>query len=324
MSVMELIALLLCVALSFCFSGIETGLLSLNKIRLRHHARRHDPRALMLQGFLERPDRFLATVLVGNTLVNAIATVIAAGAAVRHWPGLGLPLTIAVMTFVLLVVGELMPKSLFRIHPFRSSMMLAMPLRWCAVVMKPLTVTFGALAGALMRLAGEARDRKELFVTREELLLLAREGELGQKLSAEERTMIAGVFEMCATPVRDVMLPMAQVLAVTPQTSAAEVLRQVRERDVARLPVLDAAGQLLGVADVYDILCSDADTTAKTAADFSRPAPIVDAAEPLDRALARLRALGAPMAVVVDAKKHPLGVVTLSDLVEKIVGEIVL
>lgn len=324
MSLMELIALLLCVGLSFCFSGIETGLLSLNKIRLRHHAQRHDPRALVLQEFLERPDRFLATVLVGNTLVNAIATVIAAGAAVRHWPRLGLPLTIAVMTFVLLVVGELMPKSLFRLHPFRSSMMLAMPLRWCALVMKPLVVTFGALASALMRLAGEARERQELFVTREELMLLAREGELGQKLSTEERTMIAGVFEMCATPVRDVMLPMAQVLAVTPQTSAAEILRQVRDRDVARLPVLDAAGQLLGVVDVYEIIRDDADPAAKTAAEFCRPAATVDAAEPLDRALARLRGLRVPMAVVLDAKKRPLGVVTLTDLVEKIVGEIVL
>ncbi len=324
MSLAELIALLLCVAISFCFSGVETGLLLLNKIRLRHHARRRDPRALVLQGFLERPDRFLATVLVGNTLVNAIATVIAAGAAMRHWPRLGLPVAIAAMTFVLLVVGELMPKSLFRVHPFRSSMILAMPLRWCAVVMKPLTVTFGALASALMRLAGEARQRKELFVTREELLLLAREGELGQKLSAEERTMIAGVFEMCVTPVRDVMSPMAQVLAVTPQTSAAEILRQARDHEVVWLPMLDAAGQLLGGVDVYDILRGETGAAMKTAADFSRPAPTVDAAEALDRALARLRGLGAPMAVVLDAKKHPLGVVTLAGLAEKIVGEIAL
>ena len=134
--------------------------------------------------------------------------------------------------------------------------------------------------------------------------------------------MIAGAFEMCVTPVRDVMVPMAQVLAVTPQTSAAEILRQARERNVSRLPALDAAGNLLGLVNVYDILFSDPGPAARTAADFCKPTTMVDAAEPLDRVLARLRGVGAPMAVVVDAKKRPLGVVTLSDLVEKIVGEI--
>jgi CBS domain containing-hemolysin-like protein len=153
-------------------------------------------------------------------------------------------------------------------------------------------------------------------------MLLAREGELGRKLPAEERAMIAGVFEMCVTPVRDVMVPMAQVLAVMPQTSAAEVLRQARERNVSRLPVLDAAGNLLGLAGIHDILFSNGAADTKTAGDFCKPALTVDAAEPLDRALARLRAAGAPMAVIVDARKRPLGVVTLSDLVEKIVGEI--
>ena len=188
--------------------------------------------------------------------------------------------------------------------------------------MTPLRVAFEALASAFMRLAGEERARRELFVTREELILIAREGELASKQSDEERKMIAGVFEMCATAVRNVMVPMAQVLAVTPQTSAAEVLRQARERDVARLPVLDASGKLAGIVSVYEILADAAASATKTAADYCRPAPTVDGTELLDRVLARLRGEGAPMAVVVDVKNRPLGVVTVSDLVEKIVGEI--
>ena len=322
MTGLEIAVLVLCVAISFFFSGIETGLLSLNRIRLQHHVRRRDPRAVVLQNYLNRPDRFFATVLVGNNLMNVTATVLATSVALRHWPEHGVACAIAVMTFLLLVVGEMTPKSLFRLYPFRLSMALALPLQWCALAMRPLTAAFGVMASLFLRLAGGERQRKELFVTREELVLLAREGELGRKLAAEERTMISGVFEMCVTPARDVMLPMAQVLAVTPQTSGVEILRQARERGVSRMPVLDATGKIFGIVNVYDILFSDLDPASSTAADFWRPAPVVDAAEPLDRVLAHLRGVGVPMAVVVDARQHPQGVVTLTDLVEKIVGEI--
>ena len=99
-------------------------------------------------------------------------------------------------------------------------------------------------------------------------------------------------------------------------------MRQARERNVTQLPVLDAAGQLAGVVNVYEILFSDGDVAAKTAADFCRPAPTVDSTELLDRALAHLRGVGGAMAVVTDVKRRPQGVVTLTDLVEKIVGSI--
>ncbi|MBI5684435.1 MAG: DUF21 domain-containing protein [Verrucomicrobia bacterium] len=327
MSAPEIIVLLVCVALSFFFSGIETSLLSLNKIRLRDRVRRRDPRAMILQRYIDRPERLLATVLVGNNLVNVTATVVAVNAALLYWPmppRAGFALAVVLMVLVLLIVGELMPKSLFRFYPFRLSMALARPLHVCAVTMTPLTVTFEFLAAVFMRLAGLERSKKELFVSREELIFIAREGELASQPSAEQRKMIAGVFEMCATPVRDVMVPMVCVLAVTPQTSIAEVLRQARERNFSQLPVLDAAGNLAGVINVYEILFSDGAVAAKTAADFCRPAPTVDSAEPLDRALARLRGAAMPMAVVLDVKKRPLGVVTITDLVEKIVGEIAL
>ncbi len=327
MSTIEILLLLVCVAMSFFFSGIETGLLSLNKIRLRDRARRKDARALILQQYVDRPELLLTTVLVGNNLVNVTVTVIAMQAALRQWslpPGLGVPLVIVLTVLVLLIVGELMPKSLFRLYPFKLSMMLARPFRWCAVAMTPLTLAFRWMAAAFMKLAGLERARKELFVSREELILIAREGELASQPDTEQRKMIGGVFEMCATPVRDVMVPMVQVLAVTPQTSTAEVLRQARERQVTLLPVLDATGRLAGVVNVYDILFHEGDAAARTAADFCQPAVTVDSAEPLDRALARLRGVRGPMAVVVDVKQRPLGVVTLTDLVEKIVGEIVL
>jgi CBS domain containing-hemolysin-like protein len=327
MNAPEIIVLLVCVALSFFFSGIETGLLSLNKIRLRDRVQRRDPRAMILQRYLDRPERLLATVLVGNNLVNVTATVVAVHAMLVHGPlppRAGVAVAVVCMVLVLLIVGELVPKSLFRLYPFRLSMALARPLQVCAVAMTPLTVTFEFLAAVFMRLAGLERARKELFVSREELILIAREGELASQPSVEQRKMIAGVFEMCATPVRDVMAPMVCVLAVTPQTSIAEVLRQARERNFSQLPVLDAAGNLAGVVNVYDILFSENDPSAKTAADFCRPAPTVDSAEPLDRALARLRGADIPMAVVLDVKKRPLGVVTITDLVEKIVGEIAL
>ena len=325
MNAPEIILLLVCVALSFFFSGIETGLLSLNKIRLRDRVRRRDPRAIILQQYLDRPERLLATVLVGNNLVNVTATVLAVHEALLHWDmpqRSGIALAVALMVLVLLIVGELVPKSLFRLYPFRLSIALARPLHWCAVTMTPLTATFEWLATVFMRLAGLERAKKELFVSREELILIAREGELASRPSAEQRNMIAGVFELCATPVRDVMVPMEQVLAVTPQISVAEVLRQARERNFSLLPVLDAAGNLAGVVNIYEILFSDGDVGARTAADFCRPAPTVDSAEPLDRALARLRGVGMPMAVVLDVKKRPVGVVTITDLVEKIVGEI--
>ena len=105
----------------------------------------------------------MATVLVGNNLVNVTATVVAVHAVLRHWslpPRAGIAVAVVLMVLVLLIVGELVPKSLFRLYPFRLSMALARPLHVCAVAMTPLTVTFEFFASAFMRLA-RPRTRPE-------------------------------------------------------------------------------------------------------------------------------------------------------------------
>jgi putative hemolysin len=319
----EIILLWLGLIGSAFFSGLETGLISLNRVRLRHEVERRNRRAMILNSFVENTDRLLGTTLIGNNLANVLLAVFSAALATRLFGPHYLVelLTTVVASAVVLVLGEIVPKTLFRRYPFRMCISMADLLNAAAWLFAPLVVVLGAIMRLIARIGQGAEPVRSFFVTREELKHLAREGEAGGAITAEERQMIHGVFDFPYKTVYEVMLPLGRAVTVARDTPARELLEISQRTGFARVPVRDG-DQLVGVVNVYELLFDTCQLNGRVAEEMMRKPQFVLSTERINRVLPRLRAGRNPLSVVINPEGKHVGIVTVEDIVEEIVGDV--
>jgi putative hemolysin len=304
------------------FSGMETGLISLNRVRLRHEVERKDRRALIINRFIEDTEQLLGTTLAGTNLCNVVVAVAGSALAVRWFGGSYLvDLTTTLVTSALvLVIAETVPKSLFRHYPHRLCITLADLLNAGAWLLAPLVTLLGLLMRLIARLSGRADEKPtSFFVTREELKHLAKEGESGGALTSEERQMIHGVFDFPYKTVHEVMTPLSRTVTVTPDTGIEELFEISQRTGYARLPVREA-DKITGIANVYEILF--AGITGRTVREVMQKAQFVSSTDRIHRVLPVLRASRTTLSIVINPEGKPLGIITIEDIVEEIVGEV--
>ncbi len=314
---------LLGLAGSIFFAGVETGLISINRLRLRHDVERRNRRALLLNEIVEDSDRLLGTTLIGNNLSNVLVAVAASaltGALIAE--GFAVELVTTVVTAaVVLVVGEIAPKTLFRRYSYRLCMSSAPVLGVVAWLFAPLAAVLGLLMRAVARFAGVAEQPRSFYVTREELKHLAREGETVAELTAEERQMIAGVFDFPFKTVFEVMVPLGRIVTLSADTSVEELLGIAERTGYARFPVREG-DKLTGIVNTYEILFAAEPAEGVTVSSYTRRPQYVLSTERVDRVLPVLRASRVPISVVVNPDGKHLGIVTIEDVVEEIVGDV--
>ena len=319
----SLVLIALGVLASAFFSGIETGLISLNRVRLRHEVERKNRRAIILNVFVENTERLLGTTLVGTNLANVLVAVLASSLATRAfgentWVGL---VATVVASSLLLIFGEIVPKTLFRHYAHRLCMTCADLLNAAAWLFAPVVALLGFLMRVVMRISGGAEQPRSFFVTREELKLLAKEGEAGGALTAEEREMIHGVFDFPYKTVHEVMVPLSRTVTVTQETSVAELFDISQRTGYARLPVREG-DKIVGVANVYEILFDSSANHGKTVRELMQKPQFVLSTERINRVLPVLRASRNPISIVLQPEGRPLGIITIEDIVEEIVGDV--
>jgi len=308
---------------SALFSGVETGLISLNRLRLRHEVERKNRRAMILSTFVENSERLLGTTLIGNNLASVFVAVAASALAAR-WFGrsyaVGLTATF-VASALLLVFGEIVPKTLFRHYPHRLCMTLADVLEGAAWLFAPFVALFGVLMRLIAGVGRTEQSPKSVFVTREELKYLAKEGEAGGALTAEEREMIHSVFDFRSKTVLETMIPLARTVTVSPGTPVRELFDLSNHTGFARFPVLEA-DKIVGVVNVYEILFETENPDGMTAGQLMRKPQFMMSTERIDRALPALRASRQPISVVVNPEAKHIGIISIEDIVEEIVGDV--
>jgi putative hemolysin len=320
----DLFLIVMGIAGSAFFSGTETGLISLNRVRLRHEVERKSRRALIINGFVENTERLLGTTLLGNSLANVLVGVYASLLAQQLlgqynvWTNIGATL---VASAVLLVIGEIVPKSLFRRYPYRLCMLVADALNAVAWLFAPVVTLLGFAMRAIVRVSGSAEAPKSFFVTREELKHLAKEGEAGGALSAEEREMIDGVFDFPYKSVYDVMLPIARAVTVLRNTVVSDLFAVSQRTGFARFPVRDG-DKIVGIVNVYEILFERAGYGDQTAGQLMQKPQFVASTERINRVLPVLRAGRHPISIVVSPEGKHVGILTIEDIVEEIVGDV--
>jgi len=322
-----LIALIVlaCVALSFLFSGMETAVLALNRFRVRQRMRTGDRRAAVLHGFLENPENFLWTILVGNTVVNFI--IFSLGAIqLYNWLGdrpVWWALVFLLAVFIFYIACELMPKTLFQRYPNRLSLVLAQPFRWIHRILAPLVEVAGWFSRGLLHWTGGKAFTGRLFGSREELRFIMQESAPG--LTSEERTMINRVLDLPNLRVRHVMVPLSNTIKVEATLPLFLVLGICRERGLTRVPVVDATTKRInGVINLEYILYLDELDTTKAAREYIQAPFFLPEELHLEEALRRMQHTGCRLAVVLGLDHRETGIISLQDILKVIFGEVTL
>ena len=321
MMALEIFLLLFCLAGSAFFAGVETGVISINRLRLQHLVRRQVPGAKTIRHFLTHSDLLLGTTLIGTNLSYVVSAVLAASIGQRLHGGAGAAVAGTLLVVIVLVFCEYIPKAWFQASPARRTLPFAALLRAAAWILRP----FSFLVNLVIRWVLPRRDAKgvedKMLVTREELLHLAREGERSGVLTPHESEMIHGVFDLTHKTCDVLMTPRDKMAYVAATANPEEILALARTREFNRLPVYDPAQKsFVGVVHVFDVLADDA-PAGKTAADYIRPPQLVASYLPVDHLLPRMRVTRLPLFLVTDDRYEVIGLITLEDVLREVTGE---
>ncbi|RMH56658.1 MAG: HlyC/CorC family transporter [Candidatus Hydrogenedentota bacterium] len=313
-----LVAILTLILFSAFFSGIETGFLSASPGRMRTLQEKGDPRADIVLHYLNFPDEYIGTVLVGVNLCNvAISVLVTWGFQTLFGdPKRAVLLTMTTVTPVLLVFAEVLPKSIFRSRPNSLCLAFARLFRATHILLLPVSSTVVRLSRALLPLA-VTEAKRDYLARRAEIQALVREGERIGAVEDDELEMIESVFELSETTVKEVMVPRVSMAAIADDDSLENIRNFVVNRRFTRYPVYhETPDSIRGILHVLDLL--------EEQEIFSRLMPPIYLAETMtvDDALEYLRKAGHPMAIVVDEYGGTAGLVTIEDLLEELVGEI--
>jgi putative hemolysin len=271
---------------------------------------------LRLNHLLRHPERLLVTVLLVTNAADIVGLLLLTRQLVRSWGYAGFFFSLAIALPVYLFLLSVLPKSLFRRFPFHALARLAGVLEFASILFSPL-LELGAWLGRLL-LPDRAAKRARLFAAREELKQITTESEREGSLTATERAMIHNVVDFRGVKVRDVMVPLPKVVSVRPSTSTQEALALSASSGLDRLPVITPEGQPSGLINVLDILVEQ--NGARPLSDYMRRIVTTNEEDPAYRIVQRLRTAHVGLAAVLDEKRNLRGIVTIEDLIRRLVS----
>jgi putative hemolysin len=313
----------LCLLLSAFFSSSETAFIAVNPYSLEYNERKGSRGAGLARKILARTNDLLATILIGNTLVNVAAASIATSLLAGILPDRNQAVLYATIstTVLLLVFGEVNPKTYAAHNPLRTASLFSYPVRAFMVLFSPLVKVFSLLTGALMpssrsKAAGSSRSLNE-----EEVKIALRAGAWG--LSSLRRKIVSGALDFGSRPVKEVMVPRPEVKAIDADASLDDVLSVVRQSGYSRYPVYRGRlDNIEGVVHSKDIIAYLIDNKLFNISDVLRKPFFVPELASLENVLLQMQEKAVHMAMVVDEFGNVDGLVTLEDIIEEIVGEI--
>ncbi|MCS6912973.1 MAG: hemolysin family protein [Myxococcales bacterium] len=318
-----------CLLLEAFFSSAEIAIVSADKAHIRRLAQSGHRGARYVEDFLVAPHRLLATTLLGTHLSLVTSTVVMTLWLYRVAPQHAELYLLLGLTPVVVTFGEIVPKAIVRQHANRLAPLMALLLHGAMQALAPLVTLLARLSALVARRLGIEVHRK--LVTREEIegLIAARpqlgpDAEMGMApsdVTEGERSMISRIFDFSSVEVYRLMVPLSDVCALPETATVAELAREIADKKYSRIPIYrERVDQIVGVVHAFDVL--KAAREARTAAELMRPPVFVPESSKAVDLLGRLQRTRQGMAVVVDEYGGAVGVVTVEDILEEIVGEI--
>jgi CBS domain containing-hemolysin-like protein len=327
MTLNTLLSLILvpCLFISFLLSGMEAGVFALNRLRVRRLARAGRPSAKFLSRFLENPEKFLWTILVGNTLANFLILGFAL-AKLRAWFRDEQSLIIilfVVVVFLLYALFDLLPKMLFRAQPNALCLGTANIFRVLYFGLSPLVLVVEGISTMILRWTGGRAFTGQLFGNREEMRALMQES--AQSFTSDERAMINRVLDLQNFTVRQIATPIARVASVEKETSLGDALALARGKQFSRLPIWerrDGKRRVAGLLSLGPLLFRDNVDLSRPVSAHMTPALFVNENTRLDIALRLMQRAGHRLAIILARNGTEIGAVSLEDILKVLFGEV--
>lgn len=316
-------ALIFLIFLSAFFSGSETGLVSLNRYRLRHLAKTGHRGAVRASRLLDRPDRLIGLILLGNNFVNILASSIATVIGIRLFGDPGIAIAAGLLTLVILIFSEVTPKTLAVLHPERIAFPTTFILSPLLKLLYPLVWVVNIVANGFLRLFGVKVDSAaSQELTSEELRMVV--SEAGAMIPRRHQAMLTNILDLEKVTVDDIMVPRNELIGIDLDDDWDDIIKQLTHSQHTRMPVYHTdINNVVGIIHVRNMLdlLTQKETTKDDLQEWIRQSYFVPEGTPLNTQLLHFQREKRRIGLVVDEYGDVKGLVTLEDILEEIVGE---
>lgn len=319
-----IILLVVFLCCSAFFSGSETALMAISRPRLRYIAKTKPRATKTVEGILRKPERLIGTILLGNNLVNVAMSAIATAIAISFWGDKGIVYVTVVLTFIILIFAEITPKVYAKYYNERVSMMSAPILRVIMALFNPVVVVVTFLASKILLLIGANISKiKRPLLTEEEIKSYVQMGREDGAITPEEQKMLARVFTMNDKMVSDIMIPKNKMTVIDFGSSIEQILKTIQQNGYSRLPVSKGKDMdIIGFIHSKDLVNFIATKNTITLKKVMRPPYFVAVDKKIDAQLRSFKAKRLHQAIVLDKEGEVVGLITLEDILEELVGSI--
>jgi putative hemolysin len=320
MSQIQIISLAILLVLSAFFSGIETALMSVNQIKIKALVKQNIKGAATLQRVKKNPHKLIITILIGNNLVNIGAASLATVIFTEIFGSAGVGIATGIMTFLILVFGEITPKTFASQNAVRVSLKVARTVEIFSIIISPVVWFFEMISKAISMLLGSG---KEEALSEEELETIVTMGRKEGILEKEAADMMHNVLKFGETTAEEIMTPRVDMVMIDGNKKLKDVLDLITKTPYSRYPVFIEENKIEGILDIDDVLkyVKEKKVTTKVKS-LLRPILFVPETKEIDDLLTEFEGKEVPMAIVVDEYGDIEGMVTVEDILEEIVGDI--
>ena len=306
------------------FSASETSLMSLSKIRIRYMEDEGVKGAKLVGSLIEKSSDLLSSILVGNNIVNIAATSVSTSLFISIFGDGGVAIATAVMTVLVLVFGEITPKTIAANSQEKVAVVVSKPISIIMKITKPIVWIFNLLTGIIFKIMGIDNDGVKPFITEEELKAMVNVSHEEGVLEMEEREIINNVFQFGDMQAKEAMIQRLDMVAIDIEDSYDEIIELFKSEKLSRLPVYqESIDDIVGILNIKDIIfLSDEEIENFDIKDYVREAFFTYEFKKITQLLEEMKKEKTQMAIVVDEYGGTAGLLTIEDLVEVIVGDI--
>ena len=314
-----IITVIFLICISAFFSGSEMAFVSVNRAVIKEKAKEGDKHAQILDKLLHTPDDVISAIVIGNNLVNILASIISGALATIAFGNIGIGIATVVMMFILIIFSEVAPKS-FGIHNMRLALRVARPLAITTKLLHPIVVLVKGISNGLIRLVGG--KGKRATITEKEIMAMMKLGEAEGTIARDEREMVKEVFEFDETRAYEVYTPKEKAVFLQENDSIETLIQTSIKTGFSRFPVYrNDHDDVVGMVHIKDtLLLSDKKIPVKS---IMRPILKVDCSTKVDDVLRMMKGKKTHLALLQTADGRTRGLVSMEDLIEEIFGEIV-
>ncbi|MTC61555.1 DUF21 domain-containing protein [Providencia rustigianii] len=319
-----IIILIVLIFLSAYFSASETSMMTLNRYRLKHLAKQGNRSAMRVEKLLRHPDKLLSLVLIGNNLINIIASALATIIGMRLYGNTGVAIATGILTFVILLFAEVMPKTLAALYPERIAFPSSLILNPLQKIMMPIVLGFNAISASFLRCCGiRPSTIRSDAVNKEELRTIVNESK--NKLSRRNQDMLISILDLDKVTVGDIMLPRNEIVGIDVNDDWKSIVRQLTHSPHGRIVLyrdsLDDSIGILRVREAYRLMMEKREFNKQNLIKAADNIYFIPDSTPLNIQLVNFQHKKEKLGIIVDEYGEIQGLITVEDILEEIVGD---